>query len=63
MLFQMGITGFSYVFASAFLGTSLVGTSAISDVTDRGGFEKGDVISDVIYRADISMKSHRVQLY
>ena len=37
--------------------------SAISDVTERDGFEFADVISDEIYRRDISMNSHRVQLW
>ena len=35
----------------------------ISDVTERDGFEFADVISDMIYRRDTSMNSHRVQLW
>ena len=51
------------IFAIAQLGTSDLGISAISDVTERDGFEFADVISDVIHRRDASMDSHHVQLW
>ena len=50
------------IFAIAQLGTSDLGISAISDVTERDGFEFADVISDVIHRRDVSMDSHHFQL-